>query len=372
MCRERSACVAPARHAVFLVMVVLAVMVEAAAAAAWRRRPGDKPGCGFSEDCHPSYDSSHLNASATAVAPAWRERLAEKTVEAVRGCAGSAPTSVDGGYCLPATSTWTRAETLADGSVFMMPPEHWAGDKGILKAIVHRVVEEGLTLNDFGAGVGQYGKALLASAKMSGAPKAKSFAYHGFDGAGNIAERSGGFLQFFDLVIPLGFPRADWVMSLEVGEHIPPAHEAMLFRNLHAHNCVGVILSWAVLNQNGYHHINNHATTYIEDKMKGLGYYVDAAFTKEINDLAKARVVRGGSGGPPEKSCRAYRRYTPLTGHPTCNFRDQRTAGKGTVLQSAGSVLTTASRNPRHVQGFIGTVLLLVLVAMVWAYQMQG
>ena len=37
---------------------------------------------------------------------------------------------------------------------------------------------------------------------------------------------------------------SDWVLSLEVGEHVPSRYEDMYLRNLHAHNCKGIILSW--------------------------------------------------------------------------------------------------------------------------------
>ena len=38
------------------------------------------------------------------------------------------------------------------------------------------------------------------------------------------------FLQWFDLTKPQALPKADWVMSLEVGEHVPHALESMVFR----------------------------------------------------------------------------------------------------------------------------------------------
>jgi hypothetical protein len=61
----------------------------------------------------------------------------------------------------------------------------------------------------------------------------------GFDGAGNVEEVTGGFVRFADLSLPLQMPRADWVVALEVGEHIPSAFEPTFVRNLHAHNCRG-------------------------------------------------------------------------------------------------------------------------------------
>ena len=39
--------------------------------------------------------------------------------------------------------------------------------------------------------------------------------------------------------------RADWVVSLEVGEHIPPSGEAAFLANIRAHARVGAVLSWS-------------------------------------------------------------------------------------------------------------------------------
>lgn len=57
-------------------------------------------------------------------------------------------------------------------------------------------------------------------------------------------EYTQGFVEYFDLSMPLELPKADWVLSLEVGEHVPSNYEqAMLIRNLHHHNRKGVSLS---------------------------------------------------------------------------------------------------------------------------------
>ena len=61
--------------------------------------------------------------------------------------------------------------------------------------------------------------------------------YSAYDGAGNVERVSGGFTSFVDLTVPVSLPRADWVLVLEVGEHVPSALEEVLVRNVHAHNC---------------------------------------------------------------------------------------------------------------------------------------
>ena len=67
------------------------------------------------------------------------------------------------------------------------------------------------------------------------------FPIAGFDGAFNIDVLSGGFIKFADLSMEglwLG-RRWDWVMSVEVGEHIPSDKEDFFIDNLVRHACKG-------------------------------------------------------------------------------------------------------------------------------------
>ena len=66
---------------------------------------------------------------------------------------------------------------------------------------------------DLGAGLGHYGMALLE--------KDSRHRYQGYDGAGNIEEFTDRMVRYADLSLPLSLDRADWVLSMETGEHIP-------------------------------------------------------------------------------------------------------------------------------------------------------
>ncbi len=48
-----------------------------------------------------------------------------------------------------------------------------------------------------------------------------------YDGAGNVHEYTKGFVNYFDLTLPLELHKAVWMVSLEVGEHIPNEDEEM-------------------------------------------------------------------------------------------------------------------------------------------------
>ena len=69
--------------------------------------------------------------------------------------------------------------------------------------------------------------------------------------------------------------RVDWVMSLECGEHIPAYATESFLNLLDKHNKCGIILSWAVPGQGGYHHVNEKTNEEITGKIKTMGYVQD-------------------------------------------------------------------------------------------------
>lgn len=166
--------------------------------------------------------------------------------------------------------------TGADGYAYGLPRFHYPADSvvvSVLLKLLHRTPRY-LSLADMGAGVGQYGQALLASDR--------SVRYEAYDGAGNVEAWTHGFVQWADFTFPLSLPVADWVLSLEVGEHIPHASEAAYLANLDAHNRCGIILSWARLGQKGLNHFNNHGSEYLVRRLAGLGYVLNAGLTERL------------------------------------------------------------------------------------------
>ena len=71
---------------------------------------------------------------------------------------------------------------------------------------------------------------------------------------------------------------------LHYKEHIPSIFEGMLIRNLHRHNTKGIILSWGVLGQDGYHHINNHSNKYVIDLFESLGYEYQKEWSEKFRN----------------------------------------------------------------------------------------
>ena len=96
---------------------------------------------------------------------------------------------------------------------------------------------------DFGAGLGWYGKALLADDSDG----YRVTQYEGFDEAVNIADLfPDGFVKYKDFSKPFYLPPKDWVLSFEVGQHIPVQYENSFIENLDRHNKKGVVLSWGL------------------------------------------------------------------------------------------------------------------------------
>ena len=64
----------------------------------------------------------------------------------------------------------------------------------------------------------------------------KVSSYTAFDGAPFSSENSGGLVTFMDLSVPnYGLDSYDWILSLEVAEHIPKPFEDAFMDNIVRH-----------------------------------------------------------------------------------------------------------------------------------------
>ena len=219
-------------------------------------------------------DSAHLRAQHDC-------RLRDSSV--IRANADKASFLTSGGWCLPEGEGTASEIKLPNGQTYWLPKLHVPADSVIVPFLDRllrgctplEAVGEADTsvcggpprhsLIDIGAGVGQYGRSLKGIDP--------SHRYRAYDGAGNIERATSGFVHWTDMTRPdLALPKADWVMSLEVGEHISSTREQHFVRNLHAHNCRGVVVSWGQLGQWGRGHINNHGQQYLIKTFAELGY----------------------------------------------------------------------------------------------------
>ena len=244
---------------------------------------------GFRSDLPRTYTAQGINES-LGTKPAPRSVREERHNQAVASCQGRNTGEThealnSGAWCLSEAAGQGQWVQLPHHQSYALPHPHVAADSGIV-TFLDRLLREcdadaGIrcdtrhSLIDLGAGVGQYGHALLAMEP--------THQYRGYDGAGNVEQVTRGFIQWADLTdTMLKLPAADWVLSLEVGEHIPHHLEECFVRNLHAFNRRGVVLSWGHLGQPGYGHINNHGRKYIQSIFTGLGYWLDEEATLRL------------------------------------------------------------------------------------------
>lgn len=97
--------------------------------------------------------------------------------------------------------------------------------------------------------------------------------YDAFDGAPFVEETTNDQVSFLDLSVPVHhLDTYDWVISLEVAEHIPQEFEDNFVHNLARHANEGIILSWAKLGQGGHSHVNNRDFAYVKETMKLLNF----------------------------------------------------------------------------------------------------
>jgi hypothetical protein len=138
---------------------------------------------------------------------------------------------------------------------------------------------------DLGCGDGAYVRYL----------RSKGFDAEGYDGNWHTPEISGGLCKTLDLSRKASIREFDWVISLEVGEHIPKEYEDVFIDNITKPSRKGLLLSWAVLGQKGIGHVNCKSAEDFRAIICERGFYVDEFATAEAKDaclLLRIRAMR--------------------------------------------------------------------------------
>ena len=115
--------------------------------------------------------------------------------------------------------------------------------------------KKALSCFDFGCGDGFYSKTIIDN----------NIPCIGYDGNISLLEHADNncVLKIMDLTTPHN-DISDWILCLEVGEHIPKEYEKTFIYNLK--NCCvsGLIISWAIPNQGGIGHVNEQSNEYVK------------------------------------------------------------------------------------------------------------
>jgi cyclopropane fatty-acyl-phospholipid synthase-like methyltransferase len=147
-------------------------------------------------------------------------------------------------------------------------------EKGLLDFFKNENVN---SLADLGCGMGLYVKAFQQN----------NINANGFDGNPNTPELTNNICKILDLSLPIKFDEPfDWIMSLEVGEHLPPQFEDIFINNLHNNNKYGILISWAIEGQDGHGHVNCKNNDYIKTKIQNLGYLNDIENENKLRDIS--------------------------------------------------------------------------------------
>ena len=100
--------------------------------------------------------------------------------------------------------------------------------------------------------------------------------YDAFDGAPYVELTTNNKVNYIDLSVPIYHLNVyDWIISLEVAEHIPAQFESIYINNLVAHAKEGIILSWAKIGQSGHYHVNNRNSDYVIKLMESKNFSHD-------------------------------------------------------------------------------------------------
>jgi hypothetical protein len=168
------------------------------------------------------------------------------------------------------TGGWCKKDSTEDGGNHMTDLDLAAGLIEFLKD---------KTIASFGDGPGRYKQIFLDSKKVK--------SYDAYDGAPYCETTSGGRVVFLDLSIPqFGIPTYDWIISLEVAEHIPKKFEHIFIDNIVRHAKEGIILSWAHPGQGGHSHVNNQPFEYVKNLLDRVGFSHNEAESTKLKNLS--------------------------------------------------------------------------------------
>lgn len=168
-------------------------------------------------------------------------------------------------------------------------------------AIEMAVLFAGMTVASFGEGPGEYKQVVMATNKVT--------TYDAYDGAPYCETTSGGLVTFLDLSArAYGLPLYDWVLCLEVAEHIPMKHEAIFLDNLVRHAAHGIVLSWAVPESIGLGHVNGRRLSYVITALNQHGFAHDVE--------GSIRLQKAASMPHLKTNVQVYRRYGHVVAQP--------------------------------------------------------
>lgn len=159
------------------------------------------------------------------------------------------------------------------------PPHYW--DKGLTEAISNFLANK--SVMSLGEGPAYYQSEILALGEVANFTSYDGSPFYEVGGGG------GGKVSYLDLSVPqYGLPGADWVLCIEVGQHVPRRWERVVVDNLVRHAREGVIVSWSSHGQGGYSQPNPRSQGYIIELFDEHDFRQNSEESKVLKDSPKA------------------------------------------------------------------------------------
>eukprot|EP00928_Gymnodinium_smaydae_P087552 TRINITY_DN71802_c0_g1_i1.p1 TRINITY_DN71802_c0_g1~~TRINITY_DN71802_c0_g1_i1.p1 ORF type:complete len:546 (+),score=139.61 TRINITY_DN71802_c0_g1_i1:52-1638(+) len=162
--------------------------------------------------------------------------------------------------------------------------DEWFLDKPLARFLLRHVLTAGDSLGEFGAFGGHYSQWLNETGLV------EAFAFDGIPDVGRITAGRVSELQLaqrFDLG-----RRFDWILCLEVGEHLPKGSEDVLLDNIRRHAKVGAVISWATPDYPSPYHPN----TLLEEESRAVierhGFRRDIEKTRQLRETAETEWLK--------------------------------------------------------------------------------
>lgn len=162
------------------------------------------------------------------------------------------------------TGVWSAAEAV---------PENYPRSEKLAKAIAN-IFHRNVYVIDFGCGDGYYLEYLSK----------QRFKY--LIGVDGIKSTNHKWIMQADLSVAHSYPWRGYVISLEVGEHIPVEFEQVFIGNLCRHCTSRMVISWALPGQRGLGHINCRPNDYVIGEIEKRGF----KFNKHVTDFLRSDI----------------------------------------------------------------------------------
>mmetsp|Transcript_5114 Transcript_5114/g.16360 ORF Transcript_5114/g.16360 Transcript_5114/m.16360 type:complete len:244 (+) Transcript_5114:2887-3618(+) len=177
-------------------------------------------------------------------------------------------------HSIRATATKTGAWKLPSGYEYYF-------DEPLARAMVQYFKKEKKSwgrpeIVEFGSGTGKYIDYFRSNKIIA----------RGYDGVSDILVRSNGVINHVDLTEQINVGSAEFVVCLEVAEHIPKKFEEIFLRNILTHCEQSIILSWAPPSQSGVGHVNTKERDDVIELLSIKGYHVNEAATNLLGGAA--------------------------------------------------------------------------------------